>query len=100
MRMQKSPTFVWAAVCVLALTGCGSPSSSHQPISVALTPTSAFVGSGQALQFTADVTGGTSGVTWSGSGAVGGAIDAQGNFTAPTVTQNATATVTTTSVKD
>ncbi|HEX5421904.1 MAG TPA: aryl-sulfate sulfotransferase, partial [Candidatus Acidoferrales bacterium] len=41
-----------------------------------------------------------SGVTWSVSGSSGGTIDANGNFTGPSVTQNATATVTATSKKD
>lgn len=42
----------------------------------------------------------SSGVTWTVSGSSGGTVDANGNFTAPAVTQNATATVTATSKKD
>jgi hypothetical protein len=62
------------------------------------------------MQFTSTVTNSTSGVTWTvtgtdstGAGNVAGAagsVDMSGNFTAPTVTQNATVTITATSVKD
>ncbi|HEY7390541.1 MAG TPA: aryl-sulfate sulfotransferase [Bryobacteraceae bacterium] len=57
------------------------------------------------MQFTAMVSNDTSGVTWSVNGTPGGSstvgtIDANGNFTAPAVTQNATATITATSKKD
>jgi hypothetical protein len=57
------------------------------------------------MQFTATVSNDTSGVTWSVNGTPGGSstvgtIDANGNFTAPAVTQNATATITATSKKD
>jgi hypothetical protein len=88
-------------VCFLIQAGCSSSSSSpNQPISVAVSPQPAYVGSAQTVQLTANVTGDTSGVTWSVSGSGGGTIDAQGNYTAPAATQNATATVTATSVKD
>ncbi|HTU33373.1 MAG TPA: aryl-sulfate sulfotransferase [Candidatus Acidoferrum sp.] len=46
------------------------------------------------------MTNDSSGVTWSVSGASGATIDSSGNFTAPSVTQNATATVTATSKKN
>jgi hypothetical protein len=62
------------------------------------------------MQFTPTVTNSTSGVTWTvtgteptGAGSVAGAagsVDMSGNFTAPTVTQNSTVTITATSVKD
>jgi hypothetical protein len=62
------------------------------------------------MQFTAVVTNSNSGVTWTvasmdpagAAGLAGGAgsLDASGNFTAPTVTQNSTVAVTATSVKD
>ena len=57
------------------------------------------------MQFTALVSNDTSGVTWSVNSVAGGnstvgTIDANGNFTAPAVTQNATATITATSKKD
>src|SRR5215471_5767750 len=100
MSMQKSPAFAAVAVYLLAFVGCSSSSSHDQSISVSVAPSPAYVGSAQTLQFTADVGGDASGVTWSAGGSGGGTIDAQGNFTAPTVTQNATAMVTATSVKD
>jgi hypothetical protein len=100
MTTSKALVFGCLFVALLSFSGCGSSSSSSdQPISVAVTPQTAFVGSGQTLQFTA-TTNDTSGVTWSTAGSGTGSIDAQGNFTAPTVTQNVTTTVTTTSMKD
>jgi hypothetical protein len=89
-------------VSFLVLAGCSSSSysSANQPITVAVSPQPAYVGSAQTVQLAAEVTGDTSGVTWSVSGSGGGTIDAQGNYTAPGVTQNATATVTAVSVKD
>jgi arylsulfate sulfotransferase len=99
MRMHNAPALICLAVCFLLLAGCSS-SSPDQPISVAVSPQPAYVGSAQTVQITANVTGDTSGVTWSVSGSGGGTIDAQGNYTAPAVTQNATATVSATSMKD
>ena len=84
-------------VFCVCLAGCSS--SPHALIAVSVSPQTAYVGSGQTVQFTATVTNDTSGVAWSVSGS-SGSIDAQGNYTAPTVTQNATATITATSVKD
>jgi len=91
---------------VLIIVGCGS--SYKGPVSVNLSPQSAYLGSGQTLQFTVSVMNDTSGVTWSvsassgaaGAGAAAGSVDTNGNFTAPTVTQNSTVTITATSVKD
>lgn len=100
--MTTSSKFPLLACCVsiiVCFAGCSS-SSSNAPITVAVSPQAAYVGSGQTLQFTAAVTNDTSGVTWSTSGSAAGTVDAQGNFTAPAVTQNSTATVTATSVKD
>jgi ribosomal protein S8E len=73
-------------------------------ISVSVSPQPAFVGSAQSIQLAATVTGDSSGVMWSVNGVVGGnstvgAINSNGNFTAPAVTQNSTATITA-SVKD
>src|SRR5215471_17603807 len=92
------------------LGGCSSSSPSQpvmlsEPISVSVSPKPAFVGSAQTITFTATVMGDTSGVTWGVNGMPGGTsttgtIDANGNFTAPTVAQNASATVTATSKKD
>jgi arylsulfate sulfotransferase len=92
-----------ALVCFLAgfifLAGCSS-SSYNAPVTVAVAPQPAYVSSGQTLQFTATVGNSSDGVTWSASGTTPGTIDAQGLFTAPTVTQLSTSTVTATSVKD
>lgn len=70
-----------------------------QVVEVSITPGTAFVGSGQSVQFTATVTGSKAGVTWAVNGIVGGnstvgTISAQGNYTAPVVTQNVSAMVT------
>ena len=100
MTTNKALVFGCLFVSLFVYSGCSSSSSSDQPISVAVTPQAGYVGSAQTLQLTATVMNDTSGVTWSTSGTGGGTVDAQGNFTAPTVTQNATATVTATSVKD
>jgi arylsulfate sulfotransferase len=86
---------------VALLAGCGT---SHPPITVALSPSPAFVGSGQTVQLTATVTNDSSGVTWTVNGTVaggsGGTVDANGNYTAPSVTQNGLVTVTATSKRD
>jgi len=101
MTTNKALVFGCLVVSLVVFSGCGSSSdSSNQPISVAVTPQTALVGSEQTLQLTATVTNDTSGVTWSVAGSGTGTVDAQGNFTAPAVTQNGTATVTATSVKD
>ncbi|MGH9735919.1 MAG: aryl-sulfate sulfotransferase [Candidatus Acidiferrales bacterium] len=83
---------------LVLLAGCSS--SSQPPLTVTVSPSPAFVGSAQTVQLTANVTGDSSGVTWSVAGASGGTVDANGNFTAPAVTQNATATITATSKRD
>ncbi len=75
--------------------GCGS-STPPAPITVAVSPETAAIATGQATQFTA-TTNDPTGVTWS---ATAGAIDASGNFTAPSGAQSSTVTVTATSVKD
>ncbi|HUE42785.1 MAG TPA: aryl-sulfate sulfotransferase [Candidatus Sulfotelmatobacter sp.] len=73
---------------------------------VTVSPQTAFVSAGQVQQFTATVTGeSATTVAWSVNGTPGGnstvgTIDAMGNYTAPPVTQNATATVTATSTAD
>jgi arylsulfate sulfotransferase len=94
-------TCVLFAFSVALLAGCAS---SHPPITVALSPSPAFVGSGQTVQFTATVTNDSSGVTWTVNGTVaggsGGTVDSSGNYTAPSVTQNGTVTVTATSKRD
>jgi arylsulfate sulfotransferase len=94
-------TCVLFAFSVALLAGCAS---SHPPITVALSPSPAFVGSGQTVQFTATVTNDSSGVTWTVNGTVaggsGGSVDSSGNYTAPSVTQNGLVTVTATSKRD
>src|SRR5215471_6518815 len=99
MTTNKALVFGCLFVSLFLYSGCSS-SSSDQPVSVAVSPQAGFVGSAQTVQFTATVMNDTSGVTWSVSGTGGGTVDAQGKFTAPTVAQNTTATVTATSVKD
>jgi arylsulfate sulfotransferase len=88
-------------LCGIVFTGgCGSnsaPPPPPQPISVAVSPQAAAIGTGQSTPFTANVTGDTTGVTWT---ATAGTIDANGNYTAPSGTQSMTATVTATSKKD
>src|SRR6516162_3360432 len=93
---------------VLCLFGCSS--SPQPPIAVSVSPRTAYLASGQTMQFTPAVTNSTSGVTWTvtgtdPTGAAGvagaaGSVDMSGNFTAPSVTQNSTVTITATSVKD
>jgi len=73
---------------------------------VTISPQTAFVAAGQVQQFTATVTNeSTTTVTWSVNGTAGGnatvgTIDANGNYTAPAVTQNASAMITATSTAD
>ena len=71
---------------------------------VSVSPQSAVVFAGQSAQFEAAVSG-DAGVIWSVNGISGGnvtvgTIDAAGNYTAPAVTTNATATVTAASKSD
>ena len=100
---------LWSLFAIFAGIGCGSGSTSTpQPpanISVTVSPSSATVGAGQMTAFTAKVTGDASGVLWSVNGVPGGnstvgTIDLSGNFTAPSVTQNSSATITATSKAD
>jgi arylsulfate sulfotransferase len=73
---------------------------------VTISPQTAFVGAGQVEQFTATVTGeSATTVTWSVNGTAGGnatvgTIDANGNYTAPPITQDGTAMITATSTAD
>lgn len=90
----KTCGYVCVLVAFVLLSGCGS---SHPPITVSVSPSPAFVGSAQTIQFSVTVNGDASGVTWTASS---GTIDSGGNFTAPAVTQNATATITATSNRD
>lgn len=100
-------TFSWGfvAACTIVFTfGCGTVSM-RQISSITVSPQSAFVGAGQVAPFTATVTGGSSSVVWSVNGMAGGnstvgTIDSSGNYTAPAVTTNSTATVTVASMSD
>ncbi len=73
---------------------------------VTISPQTAFVAAGQVEQFTATVTGeSATTVTWSVNGTAGGnatvgTIDANGNYTAPALTQDGTAMITATSTAD
>lgn len=104
MRGTSSSTrFLGIVFLLVFLAGCGS---GNQSIAVSVLPQIAFVGAGQTTQFTATATGaGNSGVTWSVNGVVGGTsstgtIDANGNYSAPSVTQNTTATIMATSTRN
>lgn len=109
MGLEKTmlKTFSWGfvAACTIVFTfGCGTVSM-RQISSITVSPQSAFVGAGQVAPFTAIVTGGSSAVVWSVNGTPGGnstvgTIDAAGNYTAPAVTANSTATVTAASASD
>ena len=67
------------------------------PISVAISPQVAAIGTNQTISFAAMVTSDSLGVTWQ---ATAGAIDASGNFTAPSGPQSATVTVIAASRRD
>jgi hypothetical protein len=99
MITGKFFSLICFSMLLLCLAGCGSNSSHVTPIMLAVSPQPAYVGSGQSMQFSA-----TSAATWAVSSATAGApagtIDTQGNFTAPTVTQNTTVAVTATSTSD
>ncbi len=84
--------FLFMLCVALLTTGCAS----QAPVNVAISPTTAAIGTGQTVQFTPTVTG-SSGVTWS---ATAGTVDASGNYTAPSGSQSMKVTVTATSMKD
>ena len=104
MVRVQNPGVIILFVIVVFASGCGI-NPPIAPIGVSMSPQSALVGSGQVIQFTATVTGDTSGVGWSVNGVPGGnatvgMIDSLGNYSAPNLTQNGSATITATSVKD
>jgi len=89
-------------LCVLCLVavltgGCAGSSFTAQPISVAVSPRTAAIGTGQTMQFTAALTNDSTGVAWT---ATAGTIDGNGNYTAPAGPQSTTAAVTATSKGD
>jgi uncharacterized protein (TIGR03437 family) len=78
----------------------GSATITLDAVAVSISPTSATLSSQQTQQFTATVTNGSKGVTWSISPVVG-SIDQTGNYTAPfSITASQKVTVTATSVDD
>lgn len=103
--MLKTFSWISLVVCAAVFTfGCGG-GSMRQVSSITVSPQSAFVGASLVAPFTATVTGGSSGAVWSVNGMAGGnstvgTIDSSGNYTAPAVTANSTATVTATSMSD
>jgi arylsulfate sulfotransferase len=107
--MQKIPLLSFLIfVVVVSASGCGGQQQQQQPpqaVSVSVSPQSALISAGQSTQFMAQVTGDSTGVTWSVNGTVGGdstvgTIDAAGNYTAPALTANGTATITAISKRD
>jgi arylsulfate sulfotransferase len=89
-------------LCVLCLVavltgGCRGSSFTPQPISVAVSPQTAAIGTGQTMQFSAALTNDSMGVTWT---ATAGTIDGNGNYAAPAGPQSTTATVTAASKGD
>jgi hypothetical protein len=88
-----------AGTTSITATAAGTPGASATltvtaPVSVSVSPQTTATGTGQTVSFTANVTNGKSGVTWTASG---GTIDVNGNFVAPAGPQSTTVTVTATS---
>ena len=86
--------FLSAFGLIILAAGC---TTTQGPANVAISPTSAAIGTGQTMQFTPIVTNDSSGVSWS---ATAGTIDANGNYTAPSGSASMTVTVTATSLKN
>ena len=93
-------------VCLQGCSSSGSGSGSMPPpvVAVSISPQSTMVFSTQSVQLTATDSEGVADLTWGVTSmdttAPAATVDATGNFTAPTVTQNETYTVTVTSMKD
>lgn len=105
--MFKNAVLSFLAFCVVAaVAGCGGQQQQvPQAVTVSVSPQSAVIGAGQSTQFMAQVTGDTTGVTWAVNGTAGGdstvgTIDPAGNYTAPALTANGTATITAVSKRD
>ena len=98
--MKKDRLWHYLGLLFLPITvfavGCGGGSMSSNPITVSVSPQTAAIVTGQTMQFTA-TTNDKAGVTWTASP---GTIDANGDYTAPSGNQSATATVTATSKTD
>jgi arylsulfate sulfotransferase len=111
LSIGLSLSFVLALLMFVSGCGGGSTATVNPPnppaaAAVTISPQAVFVAAGQVQQFTATVTNASATtVTWSVNGTPGGSatvgtIDAMGNYTAPPVTQNASAMVTATSTAD
>jgi arylsulfate sulfotransferase len=106
--VTKATTATVTATSKTDTTKSASATVTINPAAAAVTisPQTVFVAAGQVQQFTATVNGeSATTVTWSVNGTPGGStatgtIDAMGNYTAPPVTQNASAMVTATSTAD
>ena len=79
------------------ITGASATLTVNAPVSVSVSPQTTATGTGQTVSFTANVTNGKSGVTWTASA---GTVDVSGNFVAPAGPQSMTVTVTATSKDD
>ena len=77
--------------------GASATLTVNEPVSVSVSPQTTATGTGQTVSFTANVTNGKSGVTWTASA---GTVDVNGNFVAPAGPQSMTVTVTATSKDD
>jgi len=94
--MTRSLIAPWLCVVVLVIAGC----SSSPPVMLTVSPNSATVFSTQTVQLMATDSKGPTDVVWTVAGTAGGSVDANGVFTAPSVTQNTTITVTANSHHD
>ena len=95
-------TGVGGGTTSITATAAGIPSASatltvNAAVSVSVSPQTTATGTGQTVSFTANVTNGKSGVTWTASA---GTVDVNGNFVAPAGPQSMTVTVTATSKDD
>ena len=95
-------TGVGGGTTSITATAAGIPGASatltvNAALSVSVSPQTTATGTGQTVSFTANVTNGKSGVTWTASA---GTVDVNGNFVAPAGPQSMTVTVTATSKDD
>ena len=95
-------TGVGGGTTSITATAAGIPDATatltvNAAVSVSVSPQTTATGTGQTVSFTANVTNGKSGVTWTASA---GTVDVNGNFEAPAGPQSMTVTVTATSKDD
>src|SRR5215469_8596515 len=93
---------VGAGTTSITATAAGTPGASAtltviSPVIVSVSPQTAATGTGQTVSFTANVTNGKPGVTWTASA---GTVDVNGIFVAPPGPQSAAVTITATSKDD